>query len=225
MVNEPVWQATAVNKGFVAGAPGTSASVRLGIKRLFDVTFAAISLAAVGPLITVVALFIWLDSPGFPFYADLRCGRDGRPFRMVKLRTMYVGAQNLQSDLTALNQAESPLFKLKTDPRITRFGRVLRRWSIDEVPQLANVLLGHMSFIGPRPFVVQEAAVLNAMAEGRTAMRPGMSGPWQVSGRARLPTPELIRLDLEYVQSWSLRRDVHLLAQTVRAVLSGNGAY
>jgi lipopolysaccharide/colanic/teichoic acid biosynthesis glycosyltransferase len=192
---------------------------------LFDVGFAVAALFVLSPLLVGIAIVICLDSPGYPFYSDERCGRDGRRFRMVKFRTMHTGAADLQAALVGLNDADEPLFKLKSDPRVTRCGRLLRRWSIDELPQLANVLLGHMSLIGPRPFVVSEATALNSLAQARTQMRPGMSGPWQVSGRAELPTDELIRLDTDYVENWMFRRDVRLMAATLRAVVTGHGAY
>lgn len=221
---------TALREGLAPGhgaAARSRSSRRLGLwtKRVLDVSVSATFLLLFAPALALIAVAISLDSPGHPFYVDLRCGKDGRRFWMIKFRTMHRGASALKPNLSALNEAEPPLFKIKEDPRVTRLGRVLRRWSLDEVPQLANVLIGQMSLVGPRPFVVGEADALSAQAETRELMRPGMSGPWQVSGRVQLSTDELIELDKDYVENWVLWRDLVLLVRTVRAVLGGHGAY
>jgi lipopolysaccharide/colanic/teichoic acid biosynthesis glycosyltransferase len=197
----------------------------LAVKRVLDLVAALGMLLLLAPLLLAIAAAIRLESVGAPLYIDCRRGRNGCVFRMVKFRTMRRSAAAERPQLLALSVADPPLFKIRHDPRVTHVGKFLRRWSLDELPQLLNVVLGQMSLIGPRPLVVQEADALGDRGALRLMMRPGISGPWQVSGRAELPTDELVRLDDAYVGNWSMRRDLRLLASTLIAVLRGKGAY
>ncbi|PZF60232.1 sugar transferase [Curtobacterium sp. MCBD17_034] len=195
-------------------------------KRAFDVVASALGLVLAAPFIVLVALAVRLDSPGPAFFTQQRVGQGGRPFTIVKFRTMVPGADRLQGDLRAENEHGSgPLFKMRDDPRVTRLGRLLRRWSVDEVPQLVNVLLGHMSLVGPRPPLPSEVATYGDRARRRLLTKPGLTGPWQVGGRSDLPWEDGLHLDLLYVENWSLMGDLVVLARTVGAVLRARGAY
>jgi lipopolysaccharide/colanic/teichoic acid biosynthesis glycosyltransferase len=158
-------------------------------------------------------------------YRQARVGVNGRPFTMLKFRSMVVGADRLLADLTALNEGNEVLFKLKHDPRVTRIGTVLRRYSLDELPQLVNVVRGEMSLVGPRPPLPSEVDTYDAIAVRRLRLRPGLTGLWQVSGRSHLSWEESLRLDLRYVDNWSMALDLSILMRTWRAVLAGDGAY
>lgn len=197
----------------------------LGVKRVLDLVAALGLLILLAPLLLAIAAAIRLETAGSPLYLDYRRGRNGCVFRMVKFRTMRRSAAAERPQLLAMSAADPPLFKIRDDPRVTQVGRFLRRWSLDELPQLLNVVLGQMSLIGPRPLVVREADALGDRGARRLVMRPGISGPWQVAGRAELPTAELLRLDDAYIENWTLRRDFRLIASTLVAVLSGRGAY
>jgi lipopolysaccharide/colanic/teichoic acid biosynthesis glycosyltransferase len=170
-------------------------------------------------------LAVRLTSPGPVMFSQLRYGRNRRRFRMYKFRTMVEGADAQQSQLEELNEAAGPVFKIRRDPRITPFGAFLRRTSLDELPQLWNVLRGDMSLVGPRPLPLRD---VNQFAEGRLMRRfsvlPGITGLWQVSGRSSLAFDEWLRLDLAYIDQWSLTLDLRILARTIPAVLSGRGA-
>lgn len=175
------------------------------------------------PVLAVVAIVVKLDSPGPAFYQQERIGMGGRPFRCLKFRTMRVGADR---DVTTLDsESEGVLFKIRDDPRVTRVGRVLRRYSIDELPQLFNVLAGSMSLVGPRPPLLSEAAEYGHDVQRRLLVQPGMTGLWQVSGRSDLSWAESVRLDLYYVENWSLFLDLQLMMRTIVAVTAGRGAY
>ncbi len=194
-------------------------------KELFDRAAAAAALLVLAPVFAVVALAVKLDSPGPVFFRQVRVGRDGRRFRMVKFRTMVVGADRLRAELEHRNEADGLLFKLRTDPRVTRTGRVLRRYSIDELPQLVNVLRGEMSMVGPRPPLPTEVDLYEAHVSRRLLVKPGLTGLWQVSGRSDLPWDEAVRLDLYYVDHWSPTMDLAIIAKTFSAVIRGAGAY
>src|SRR5690606_2921577 len=165
------------------------------------------------------------DSPGPVFFRQTRVGRDGRRFNMVKFRTMVVGAERMQAGLEHRNEADGVLFKLRTDPRVTRSGRFLRRYSIDELPQLLNVVRGEMSMVGPRPPLPAEVELYEGHVNRRLLVKPGITGLWQVSGRSDLPWNEAIRLDLYYVDHWSPTMDLTIIAKTFSAVVRGAGAY
>lgn len=198
--------------------------VKLAVKRGIDVAGSAALLLVVAPVIALAALAIKLTSPGPVLFRQVRCGLYGRRFDMIKLRTMYVDAEQRKQDLMHLNEASGPVFKMRNDPRITPVGRWLRRWSIDEVPQLWNVLRGNMSLVGPRPPIPAEVALYEIAERRRLSMRPGLTCLWQVKGRSSIGFEEWVRLDLEYIDRWSLLRDLKILVQTIPAVLRGTGA-
>jgi exopolysaccharide biosynthesis polyprenyl glycosylphosphotransferase len=201
-----------------------SRSVRF-TKRAVDMTLAGLGLVLLSPLMAAVAVAVKLDSRGPVFFRQERHGRGGSIFRIVKFRTMRVGAESERIGLAALNEVGGALFKIKEDPRITRVGGALRRWSLDELPQLWNVLRGEMSLVGPRPFVVHESSKITGWASRRLDITPGITGLWQVLGRTDLPFDEMVKLDYIYVTNWSLWWDLKILGQTIPVVLSRRGAY
>jgi exopolysaccharide biosynthesis polyprenyl glycosylphosphotransferase len=192
------------------------------LKTVVDRLSALALLVLVAPIVAALSLGVVLTSPGPAFFRQQRIGRDGRPFRIWKLRTMVVDASSV---VVEGNDADGLLFKLRDDPRITSFGRFLRRWSLDELPQLLNVLTGSMSLVGPRPPLPSEVARYGDDVRRRLLVRPGVTGLWQVSGRSDLPWDEAIRLDLQYVENWSLVLDLVILLRTLAAVLKRRGAY
>lgn len=193
-------------------------------KRLFDLAVTLVLSIVMLPAFVVIALAIKLTSSGPVFFAQERSGLRGKPFRLLKFRTMVVGAEEMVETLLDLNEATGPLFKIKDDPRVTPVGKVLRKWSLDELPQLINVFRGDMSLVGPRPPLPKEVATYDDWVMARLEVRPGISGLWQVSGRSDLPFEEYVRLDLFYIENWSLAYDLFILAKTVPIVLSGRGA-
>jgi lipopolysaccharide/colanic/teichoic acid biosynthesis glycosyltransferase/GT2 family glycosyltransferase len=195
------------------------------LKRLLDVGLAAAGLLLALPLMLAAAVVIKLDSPGPVLFLQTRVGQHGRPFRMVKLRTMVQNAEQLLEQPAGTPGRPSGLPKAPGDTRITRAGRWLRRWSIDELPQLWNVLRGEMSLVGPRPEEPRIVALYTDWHRRRLAVKPGLTGPMQVNGRGSLPLDERVRLELDYIDHYSLRRDLALLLQSVSAVLTGRGAY
>jgi exopolysaccharide biosynthesis polyprenyl glycosylphosphotransferase len=205
--------------------------VRLGrssrvLKRGTDMLLSGVLLVLLAPVLALIALAIRIDSKGSVFYRQPRRGREGSTFTIVKFRSMYVGAEQKRREVLHLNDVDGPLFKVKgVDPRITRVGRFIRRTSLDELPQLWNVLRGHMSLVGPRPFVIYEADKITGWARHRLDMAPGITGLWQVLGRNDIPFEEMVKLDYLYVTNWSLWWDMKILCQTVPAVLGKRGAY
>jgi lipopolysaccharide/colanic/teichoic acid biosynthesis glycosyltransferase len=195
----------------------------MSAKRLLDVVLAAVATLVLLPLALLIAAAIRLDSPGRTLFRQTRVGRGGRIFGMWKFRTMVADAEQRRAGLWALSRDPSWL-ALEHDPRITRVGRVLRHTSLDELPQLLNVLRGDMSLVGPRPLIPVEHDRMPEWARPRDDVAPGMTGLWQVSGRDALGFEEMLRLDCEYVAGWSLSRDLVALARTVPAVLTGRGA-
>ena len=195
------------------------------LKRVVDLAGAAAGLLILAPLFALVALAIKLDSPGPIFYRQRRLGKHGMPFHMLKFRSMHVDAERRLAELVALNEASGPLFKMKNDPRVTRVGRWLRRLSIDELPQLFNVLRGEMSLVGPRPPIPAEVEQYEDWQFGRLRARPGITGLWQVSGRSEVPFLDMVRLDLHYIRNWSLTLDLAIILRTIPAVLTSRGAY
>jgi exopolysaccharide biosynthesis polyprenyl glycosylphosphotransferase len=206
-------------------APPVLGRVDRTLKRATDVAVSLSTLVLLAPVWIVIAILIKATSSGPVFFRQVRSGRDGKPFRIYKFRTMRVGADDEKATLEVLNEVDGPLFKLKDDPRVTSVGRVLRATSLDELPQLLNVLTGDMSLVGPRPFVVDEAGKIDGWAARRFDVRPGMTGLWQVCGRNDLPFEELRRLDYAYVASWSLGWDLKIMWQTPGSVLRRHGAY
>ncbi|QNE35329.1 sugar transferase [Leifsonia shinshuensis] len=206
-------------------APADRSITRRRAKRVFDVVLSGVALTLLLPVIAVCAVVIRLDSPGPAFFRQARVGRDGTQFGIVKLRTMRMNAEKEVADLLHRNEAAGPLFKIKDDPRVTRVGTFLRRTSIDELPQLWNVLRGEMSLVGPRPPLPSEVAEYDRDSHRRLIVKPGMTGLWQVSGRSDLSWEQGVRLDLFYVENWSVAGDLQILFQTVGVVLRPNGAY
>ncbi len=201
---------------------GRSNSVALAIKRGLDVVSALVLLLVASPLLIAVGLAVRLGSPGPAIFRQLREGSAEGHFEMLKFRTMTEGAEAGHRELAGGN--DRILVKRSDDPRITPLGRYLRRWSIDELPQLWNVLRGEMSIVGPRPLPLDEAKLVKGRFYARSEMRPGLTGPWQVYGRSDIPHEDMLRLDYAYVTSWSLREDLRLLIGTVSAVFGGRGA-
>ena len=186
---------------------------------------AVIGLVLLVPLLVAIAIAIKVDSPGSTLYGQVRVGKDGRHFRMLKFRSMRQDADRLIADLLDLNEVTGPMFKIRRDPRITRVGRFIRRYSLDELPQLINVVLGDMSLVGPRPPTAAEVERYQDWEHGRLRAVPGITGLWQVSGRTEIPFSEMVRLDLDYIRNWSLALDVEILLRTIPAVFSTKGAY
>ena len=193
-------------------------------KRGFDLAVAIVVLVLTLPVLLVAMVAIKLDSRGPVFFRQARVGRDGRRFNMTKLRTMVVDAEARKSELIERNEADGPLFKIADDPRVTRVGRVLRKLSIDELPQLVSVLKGDMSIVGPRPALPEEVDGWDDSLHDRLRVLPGVTGMWQVSGRSETSFEQYRRLDLYYVDNWTLAHDVRICARTVGVVLTGRGA-
>ncbi|GEO34631.1 exopolysaccharide biosynthesis polyprenyl glycosylphosphotransferase [Cellulomonas aerilata] len=198
---------------------------RLVAKTVLDRTAATLGLLALSPVIGGAALAVKLTSPGPAFYRQTRVGVDGSTFTIWKLRSMYVDADARRDALLEQNEGQGLLFKMRQDPRVTPVGRVLRRYSIDELPQLFNVVRGEMSLVGPRPPLVAEVEAYPDMVQRRLHVKPGLTGLWQVSGRSDLSWDEAVRLDLRYVDNWSVAMDLMILWKTGRAVFAGSGAY
>jgi exopolysaccharide biosynthesis polyprenyl glycosylphosphotransferase len=201
---------------------GTSWPYR--VKRLIDIVVASLALVIGAPLWLLVALAIKLDSPGPVLFGQVRVGYRGEPFTFLKFRSMQVNASQMDDALREQSD-ERTLLKDRGDPRVTRVGRFLRRTSIDEIPQLINILKGEMSLVGPRPLRPYEVIDFEDWEKGRFEMRPGLTGLWQVRGRSDIQFDERILMDLYYIDNWSLRLDLQILIQTIPAVLAGRGAY
>jgi exopolysaccharide biosynthesis polyprenyl glycosylphosphotransferase len=206
--------------GFVPAAAAASWA-----KRAVDLALVSIGLLAISPLLLIIAIAIKLDSRGPVFYSQQRVGKDGRYFSMLKFRSMCQDADRRLEALRRHNEATGPLFKMRRDPRVTRVGRMLRRWSLDELPQLFNVLRGEMSLVGPRPPIPSEVEQYEDWQLGRLRAVPGLTGLWQVSGRSEVPFLDMVRLDLHYIRNWSLGLDLEILLRTIPAVLTNRGAY
>jgi lipopolysaccharide/colanic/teichoic acid biosynthesis glycosyltransferase len=198
---------------------------KLAVKRAVDVIGSIVAIALAMPILVVSTLLIAATSPGGVLFRQTRLGKDGRPFRLWKLRSMVADAESRLDDIHSLNEKDGPVFKIKDDPRITPVGRFLRRLSIDELPQLVQVLTGRMSLVGVRPALPSEALEYDDRTRQRLLVKPGITCIWQTSGRSDLSFEEWVRMDLEYISSWSLWLDVKLLMKTIPAVFSGKGAY
>ena len=196
------------------------------IKRTFDYLFAVICLILFMPLFVIISLYIQIDSPGPIFYKQKRVGLKKEYFHMWKFRTMVMNAELIQSQLESQNQInEGVLFKLKNDPRVTKVGKFLRRSSLDEIPQLINVLMGEMSIIGPRPLSIRDAERVPEKLASRYNVLPGITGLWQVKGRSSLDSKELFSWDDIYINQWCLALDLKIMLQTILVVIKGEGAY
>lgn len=214
----------AVTAAHAPDSPGRPRPGRAAVKRIIDLVGAAALLLLLAPLLLLAAVAVKADSPGPVLFRQRRTGRYGREFDMLKLRTMHVGAERMRDALGTRNESDGHLFKMREDPRITTTGRWLRRWSLDELPQLVHVLTGRMSLVGPRPLPVRDSD-FGEDARRRLLVRPGLTGLWQIGGRSDLGWEEALRLDLEYVRSWSIRKDLSILLRTLPAVARGDGAY
>lgn len=196
------------------------------IKRLFDLVASAIALVILSPLLLIIAICIKVDDPKGPvFYSQIRVGKDGKHFKMFKFRSMVTNADQLLEKLRAKNEVDGAMFKIKNDPRITRVGRIIRKYSLDELPQLANVVLGSMSIVGPRPPLVSEVAEYTDYDKQRLMVKPGATGMWQVGGRNDVSFDEMVRLDLTYIQERSIWLDLKIMFETVKIMIVPNGAY
>ena len=198
---------------------------RVVIKDLFDRCVAAAALILLFPLMVLLAATIWLHDRGPALFTQTRVGKEGRVFRIYKFRTMVVDAEKRRAELLSSNDHDGILFKIRKDPRITAVGAHLRRWSVDELPQFLNVLLGDMSLVGPRPALPAEAAEYADHVRRRLVVKPGLTGLWQVSGRSNLSWEESVRLDLRYVENWSFALDLQILWKTISALVRRSGAY
>jgi lipopolysaccharide/colanic/teichoic acid biosynthesis glycosyltransferase len=192
------------------------------LKRTLDLFGATLILILGAPLLALAAVAIRFEGPGPVFFRQTRVGRDGQSFRIVKLRTMVVGADQMKDDLRGLNEAVG-LFKIAEDPRITRVGALLRKTCIDELPQLFNVLRGEMSLVGPRPLIPEEDCQISGWHRARLHTAPGMTGHWQVLGAARIPLAEMVAIDCRYLASWSIWGDIKTLVKTIPCVLARRG--
>jgi len=195
------------------------------VKSAFDRTVAAVALLVLAPVLLGLAVAVRATSEGPVLYRQQRVGAHGRTFTMLKFRSMVVDAERKLDELRAANISDGPLFKIRQDPRVTPVGRWLRRLSLDELPQLVNVLTGSMSLVGPRPPLPDEVACYEGPVGRRLLVKPGLTGLWQISGRSDLPWEEAVRLDLRYVENWSLALDALILWKTGSAVLRSRGAY
>lgn len=199
--------------------------LRLILKECFDRFVAALLLSMLAPLFAVLGVVIRLSDGGPAFFTQVRVGKNGRMFRIYKFRTMVVNADRRKAELIPTNDLNGVLFKLRRDPRVTKLGVHLRRFSIDELPQLINVILGHMSLVGPRPALPDEAARYADHVRRRLVVKPGLTGLWQVNGRSDLSWEESVRLDLRYVENWSLMFDLYIMWKTISVLTRGSGAY
>jgi len=195
------------------------------IKRTSDIVFSGAGILALSPFFIIFAALVKITSSGPVLFRQKRIGMDGKPFNMFKFRSMVKDAEKLFPELEPLSETEGHIFKMKNDPRITPLGKFMRRFSVDEFPQLFNVFLGNMSLVGPRPPLPHEVEKYNSWHKKRLRVRPGITGLWQVSGRSLLPFEEMVRLDIYYIENWSLWQDFKILLKTIPVVLFGTGAY
>jgi exopolysaccharide biosynthesis polyprenyl glycosylphosphotransferase len=205
--------------------PPVLEGVEFAVKRTFDLVLSLVSLVVLSPLLVAIALAVKLSSRGPAIYRSVRPGMAGKPFRCFKFRTMREHAEQVQDDLESLNEQSGALFKIRHDPRLTPVGRVLRRFSLDELPQLVNVIRGEMSLVGPRPLPMRDFERLEEWHKKRYLVLPGITGLWQVSGRSELDFDDLVRLDFLYLERWSIFLDLSILLKTIPAVLTRRGAF
>jgi lipopolysaccharide/colanic/teichoic acid biosynthesis glycosyltransferase/glycosyltransferase involved in cell wall biosynthesis len=195
------------------------------LKRIIDIIGSIFGLIFSFPIILLAAIAIQLDTPGPVFFVQVRAGENGKPFRMIKLRTMVDGAEDQLDDVIEKNTLQGPAYKIQNDPRVTKVGRRLRRWSIDELPQFWNVFLGHMSLVGPRPEELWVVEQYNDEQRKRLAFKPGLTGPMQVNGRGNLDFDDRLKLEMDYMINFSVSKDFHILLKSISAVFNGKGAY
>lgn len=199
--------------------------IQFALKRVLDLVLTTLALILLAIPVVLIIVAIKLDSSGPVLFTQRRVGFAGKSFTIYKFRSMVVDAELMRRNINGRNETNGPLFKMEHDPRMTRVGRFLRRFSLDEIPQLINVLLGNMSLVGPRPFLAEETADHERWQRVRAMAVPGMTGPWQVSGRSELPFDQIVTLDVRYVEEWSLLMDLRIILRTIPAVLIGKGAY
>jgi exopolysaccharide biosynthesis polyprenyl glycosylphosphotransferase len=204
---------------------GSKPTLARAVKRCLGASLSALAIVMLSPLLIVIALLVKLTSKGPVLFVQERLGEGGRPFAMYKFRTMVVNAEALKQQLAKQNEASGPVFKIRRDPRITTVGRFLRKFSLDELPQLFNVLKGDMSIVGPRPPIASEVRHYRAWQLRRLSVKPGLTCIWQVSGRSGINFEDWMRLDLRYIDHWSLGLDLKLVLKTIPAVVKGVGAY
>jgi exopolysaccharide biosynthesis polyprenyl glycosylphosphotransferase len=214
----------AVSDGYLHFVTHAPRPHQMAVKRLFDIVSSAAALLALSPLLVTVAVLIKLTSRGPIFFKQKRVGLHGKTFEMLKFRSMVVNAEELKAKLEAMNEQTGPVFKIKNDPRITSIGRFIRKYSIDELPQLINVLRGEMSVVGPRPPLPKEVEKYAAWQRRRLSVRPGLTCIWQVSGRNQISFEEWMYLDMQYIDNWTLLTDLSLILKTVPVVVTGRGA-
>jgi len=196
------------------------------LKRTVDVTGSLAGIAALSPVFIITAVCIYIEDPGSVFYSQIRVGKNGKHFKFFKFRSMVMNADKLKDSLLDQNESkDGVIFKMKNDPRITKTGRIIRKFSIDELPQLFNVIIGDMSLVGPRPAVPREVKEYTLEERKRLHITPGITGIWQISGRSDIPFKEQVQLDLQYIRSQSVWQDIVILLKTIPAVLTGKGAY
>jgi len=217
-------QSHGVSDGYIHYQSVQSKPVEMAFKRLFDIVSSGVALWVLAPMLLVVAAMVKLTSRGPLLFRQQRVGLHGRPFQMLKFRTMVENAEALKAQLAQQNEMDGPVFKMKKDPRITSIGRVLRKFSIDELPQLINVLRGDMSVVGPRPPVPNEVAKYEPWQRRRLSVRPGLTCIWQVSGRNEISFEQWMYMDLQYIDTWSFTKDIGLILKTFPVVLTGRGA-
>jgi exopolysaccharide biosynthesis polyprenyl glycosylphosphotransferase len=216
--------ADAIPDGYVHFTSVQHKPIQVGLKRIIDIVASSLALAMLLPLLTLTAVAIKLTSRGPVLFRQQRVGRHGRAFDMLKFRSMVQNAEALKAKLAAQNEQAGPVFKMRVDPRVTRIGRVIRKYSIDELPQLINVLRGDMSIVGPRPPLATEVAKYEAWQRRRLSVRPGLTCVWQVSGRNQIGFEEWMLLDMRYIDHWSLAQDFQLILKTLPVVFTGRGA-
>jgi exopolysaccharide biosynthesis polyprenyl glycosylphosphotransferase len=214
----------AVADGYIHYRSVRQKPVQYAVKRAIDILASAAALTLLSPLLVAVTILVKVTSRGPVLFRQVRVGQFGRQFHMLKFRSMVVNAEELKAKLLAQNEQQGPVFKMKRDPRVTPIGRFIRKYSIDELPQLLNVLRGEMSLVGPRPPVPAEVAKYEAWQRRRLSVRPGLTCVWQVSGRNEISFEEWMYLDMQYIDHWSLRQDLELMVRTVPVVLTGRGA-
>lgn len=197
----------------------------LFLKRFFDFILSAVGLIVLSPLLLITGIAIMLDSKGPAIYSQLRAGKNGKTFKMYKFRSMCVDADEKLKDLQDLNEKDGPVFKIANDPRVTRVGRIIRKKSIDELPQLINIIKGDMSIVGPRPPLLNEVEQYTPYQMQRLSVTPGLTCYWQISGRSNLSFDDWVKLDLKYIRERNSWTDFSIIMKTVSAVLSGKGAY
>ena len=210
---------------FRRGGLHAAARWQLAVKRTIDVIGASLALLLLSPVLIAAAIAVKLSSPGPVFYVSGRVGKDGHPFPFAKFRSMRCNAEYEKPHLVDLNEASGPVFKVRDDPRITKAGRVLRKLSIDELPQLFHVLSGKMSLVGPRPPLPEEVVTYSELEWQRLLVKPGITCIWQVSGRSDLDFDTWVQMDIQYIEEWTVFGDLRLLGRTIPAVLTGRGAY